>query len=90
MTKEEVKNYVEDIIDYHCDEFGLEREEVIETVMINIIFSYERNELTKEDLLKCADYLEYELDMDVIDADIEKRKAQREKRRLSKQRKKAN
>ena len=89
MTKEEIKNYVEDDIAYHCGEFDLPREVAIETVMINIICRYKNGNLSREDLVGCADYLGYTLDVDLIDQQVkqekinrEKRKEQRRKRRL--------
>ena len=81
MTKEEIKNYVEDDIAYHCGEFDLPREVAIETVMINIICRYKNGELSKEDLLSCADYLGYTLDVELIDQQAKQEKINREKRR---------
>ena len=67
MTKEEIKKYVEDQIEYHCDEFGLSREEVEETVMINIIGDYEKDEISKEDLIQCGEYLGFNFKIKPID-----------------------
>ena len=67
MTKEEIKEYVENDIQYHMDEFGLEREEVEGVVMDNIILRYIDNKISKEDMLQCADYLKYDLNLDIIE-----------------------
>ena len=78
MTKKEIKEYVENDIQNACDEGGLSREEVLETVLINIIYRYEIGLLTKEDLLQCGEYLGVELDMSAIDEQITKRKVKKE------------
>ena len=89
MTKEEIKQYVENDIEYHCGEFDLPREVAIEPVMINIVYRYKIGKLSREDLTACADYLGYTLNVDLIDQQIEqekidrlKRREQRRKRRL--------
>ena len=67
MNKSEIKKYVEDQIAYHCDEFGLVREEVVSVVLLNCIEYFHRGELSKEDLLACADYLNLVIDLDEIE-----------------------
>ena len=88
MTKEEIKKYVEEDFQYHKDEFGLEREDAMDTVIINLIYRYEINKLSREDLLQCGEYLGFTLDMAVIDEQIAKRKALKEKRKLQRKNKK--
>ena len=83
----DIKRFVEDQINYHCEEFGLTREEVTETVMLNCIEFYYADLLSKDDLLKCSDYLEYEVDIDTIEKEKavrQKRKEQRKARALKK------
>ena len=64
MEPNEIKNYIENQIAYHCDEFGLEREEVTEVVLLNCIEYFYRDELSEEDLLECAKYLAMEIDVE--------------------------
>ena len=77
MKKEEINNYVENIIDDLCNESGLTREEVLWDAAINCIEYFYRDNLSKEELINCAEYLGYELDID----EIEKEKAKRQKRK---------
>ena len=77
MKQEEIKNYIENQIAYHCDEFGLTREEATEVVLLNCVEFFYNDQLSKEDLLQCARYLEYEIGIDAI----EKEKAVRQKRK---------
>lgn len=87
MNKNEIKQLVEENIEFHCDEFGLEREEVIDVVLGNFIIDYENERISREDLLQCAEYLECEIDIDYIDKEIEIRRIQRAKRKAYKERK---
>lgn len=66
MKNEEIKKYVEDQIAYHCDEFGLIREEVEEVVLLNCIEYFYRDALSEKDLLKIAKYLNIEIDTELI------------------------
>lgn len=66
MNKKEIMNYVEDQIAYHCDEFGLVREEVEEVVLLNCVEYYYHDDLSLEDLIKCAEYLDYPLNVELI------------------------
>ena len=87
MNAKDIKKFVEDQINYHCEEFGLIREEVTETVVLNCIEFFYAEILSKDDLLKCAKYLEYEIDIDAIEKEKDvrqKRKAQRKARALKK------
>ena len=86
MTKEETKNYVEEMYDYHCSEFGITREEAEGVILPNLIYHYELGLIGREDLGKCAEYLGYDLDLDEVDKEIALRKERREKRRLQRQR----
>ena len=88
MTKEEIKNYIENIIEYNCSESDLEREDVLYSAILTAIYHYELKEISKEDLLQCADYLEFALDMEEIDKAIEKRRIAKEKRKARKEQKK--
>lgn len=87
MNNQEIKNYVENIINAQCEESGLIREEVTEVTLLNCIELFYRDELSKEDLIGCAKYLEYEIDVDAIEKEKsvrQKRKAQRKARALKK------
>ena len=84
MNEQEIKKYVEERIEYHCDEFGLKREEVLYTVLVNIVYEYEHEDISEEDLLKCADYLGFELDMEEIEKQISARKIAKQKREARK------
>lgn len=66
MTKEEIKNYVENDIDYNCQEYDLEREDVIGVVMYNIIYRYHEDQITVDDTIECANYLGFEIDKDKL------------------------
>ena len=81
MTKETIRSYVEDEIAYHIDESGWEREDVMEVAMLNMLYRYANDMLAKEDLLQCANYLGYELNMDLLDDGIEQHKARKERRK---------
>ena len=84
MKKEEINNYVENIIDALCNESGLTREEVLWDAAINCIEYFYRDNLSKEELINCAEYLGYELDIDEIEkkAKRQKRKEARKKRAI--------
>lgn len=71
MNKEEIKQYVEDHIEYHCSEFGLEREEVIDVVITNLVYSYYENDITESELVDCCEYLGYEVDLEQVRKDKE-------------------
>ena len=88
MTNEEIKKYVEEQLEYHMDEFNLSKEEVEESVMINIIHEYETGKLCREELLKCGEYLGYELDINAIDKAYAERMANRKRRQQSRNKKK--
>ena len=87
MKNQKIAQYVEDIISAQCEESGLIREEVTEVTLLNCIELFYRDELSKEDLVECAKYLEYEIDLDAIEKEKgvrQKRKAQRKARALKK------
>ena len=71
MNKEEIKQYVEDEIEFHCDEFGLQREEVIEVVITNLVYSYYESIINEDDLVKCCEYLGYKVDLEQVRKDKE-------------------
>ena len=81
MTKEEIKKLMEEEIEYHMFEFDLEREEVLDVAIYNMIDRYMRDELSKEDLTMCADYLDMELNFDEIERRKEANRIRREKRK---------
>lgn len=71
MNKEEIKEFVEGMIEYHCSEFGLEREEVIDVVITNIVYSYYESMITEQELVDCCEYLGYEVDLEQVRKDKE-------------------
>ena len=85
MNENEVKEYIEGLFEnlMHGDGGEFIREEVEDCVIGNIVFAYRYGEITRDDLLKCAEYLKVELDMDVID----KEKLRYEKRKVKRNRK---
>ena len=66
MTKEEIKNEAEGMVDFYQDEFDLEREDAIDTAMYNFVELYAREVISKEDLLAFADYFGYKIDEDAL------------------------
>ena len=70
---------VEEEIAYHMDEFGLEREDVLQVALENIIFRYDEGLISKEDLLQCADYLGFVFDMEKIEKTKQKRQCRKTK-----------
>ena len=85
MTKNEIKKYVEDQIEYHCEEFGLEREEVEEVVMKNIVIHFYNDEISGDDLVECGNYLGYEIDLEETTKDKNAYKKAKEKRKAYRQ-----
>ena len=81
MTEEEIKQYVEEIIENLCNEDDLVREEVIECSMLNCLEHYYEEKITREDIILCSKYLEYEIDIDWIDEVNQKRKKSRDYQR---------
>lgn len=85
MTKKEIKKYVEDQIEYHCEEFGLEREEVEDVVMKNIVIHFYNDEISGDDLVECGNYLGYQIDLKETTKDKEAYKKAKERRKAYKQ-----
>ena len=81
MTNKEIKEMCEQEIEYHMSEFDLEREEVLDVAIYNMIDRYMQGTLSREDLIKCGDYLGFELHMEVIDKRIEDNRKRRERRK---------
>ena len=84
MNYENIKDYVEDLIDSLMDESGLTRNECEEDALINCVYFYDHDEMSREDLLSAAEYLGYELDMTVIDETKVKHQKQRAYRHAQK------
>jgi hypothetical protein len=80
MTIKQIKEMCEKEIEYHMNEFDLEREEVLDTAILNMIDRYMQGKLTKEDLIKCGNYLGFNLNMTEIDKRIEENRKRRERR----------
>lgn len=88
MTKEQIKQMAEEMIENQMSESDLEREEVIEVSMFCFLDDYIYDKITKEDLLEFATYLCYPLDMEYVEALKAKRKKQAEYRARYKAKKK--
>ena len=85
MTKNEIKKYAEDQIEYHCEDFGLEREEVEEVVMKNIVIHFYNDEISGDDLVGCGNYLGYQIDLEETTKDKNAYKKAKEKRKAYRQ-----
>ena len=66
MNEVQIKEYVEGQIEYHCDEFGLQREEVIDIVMKNIVIQFFKDLIDEKDFVCCGNYLGYDIDLNKI------------------------
>lgn len=88
MTKEQIKQIAEEMIEAQIYESGLEREDVIETSMLCFLDDYIKDEIAKEDLLEFATYLCYPIDIEAVEALKSKRKKQAEYRARYKAKKK--
>ena len=66
MNKKEIKKYVEDDIAFHCDEFGLQREEAIDVAVTNNVYLFFDDLLSEKDLIQYCEYLNYDLDIDKV------------------------
>ncbi len=87
MNKKKIAQYVEDIISVQREESGLTREEVVDTTLFTCVEYFYRDELSMEDLIECAKYLEIEINIEAIENEKalrQKRKAQRKARALKK------
>lgn len=79
-----IKQCVEDDINDYLNSFPkATRKEAEQMILLMKTYVYIGNALSEEDLIKCADYLGYELDMDVIKE--EKRKFYEEHQELLKE-----
>lgn len=65
MTKKEIKEYLDEQVEFHCQEFGIEREAALEVVFQNNYFEYFEDFITLDDLAMCADYLGFNFDRDL-------------------------
>ena len=88
MNKNEIKEYVENEIEYHMNEFDLEREDTLDVVLINIIDRFINDEIDEQWLLDCSEYLGRELDINLIKRIKESRKKSKERRKARKELKK--
>ena len=70
MSDTQIKKYVAKDINYHKERFGGSLEEAEEWAMIMISFRYECGYLYRDEFIKCAKCLNYELDIDAIDKAI--------------------
>ena len=87
MTNEQIKNHVEGLIESLMEEGGLEREEVLDAALMNCLWQYDYDEISREDLVSMAKYLEADIDIDLIDevkASHQKQRAYRKAHMASK------
>ena len=82
MTKEQIKQMAEDMIEWQCFESGLSREEVIDPSAYSFCEWYFKDEITRQDLIDLTDYLDFPLNIEEVD----KMKERRVKRRLARKR----
>lgn len=87
MNQNEIENHIEGLIESLMEEGGLEREEVLDAALMNCLWQYDYDEISREDLVSMAKYLEADIDIDLIDevkASHQKQRAYRKARRASK------
>ena len=74
MTKEQIKQMVEDEFEAQMYELGhgCEREDVEEVVLLNMIANYQYRKIGRDDLLACAEYMGTKLDMVAVDKMVAK------------------
>ena len=84
MTKEEIKKEVQDMFEYHCDEFGLTREEAIEVVMINIVELYYNDVYSIKDTVEMLKELDCVVDTKALEEEKERRDHQKALRKARK------
>ena len=80
MIKKKIKQKIKDMIDVQMDESGLSEEEVLEPVMISLIYEFYDDQITLEDLMYGLDYLGYTYDEEVLIKNKKERKARKEKK----------
>ena len=87
MSQNEIENHVEELIESLMEEGGLEREEVLDAALMNCLWQYDYDEISREDLASMAKYLDADIDIDLIDevkASHQKQRAYRKAHRASK------
>ena len=62
MTREEIKNYIEEAFEWHMHESGLEREDLVEMVAVNAIYAYFYDEFELDDVIQILEELDWEID----------------------------
>ena len=69
MSKEKLINEIEGIIDNLIEEGGgdLQREELHKLALFNIVYGYDENKYSDEDLINAAEYLGFEVDINEIE-----------------------
>ena len=90
MTKKEIKEYVESIIEFEMTEADLPREDTYETVITNALWAYDYDKITKDDLMAISDYLDYGLDINKVDEIKSKHQKSRAYQRELRARKRAS
>ena len=90
MTKTEIIQYANDLIDSLCYEAECERDESIdELAMVNIVYEYTHDKMSKEDMLAFSEFFNYPLDMELVEEIHKKRQKEAEYRARYKAKKRA-
>jgi len=63
MTKEQIKEKAERMIEAQMDESGLEREEVLEVSALCFLEEYIHDDISEEELIALDDYLQVTIDL---------------------------
>ena len=84
MTKKEIKQMVNEMIEGQMEESGLTREEVMEPTMINLVYMYYDDKIELKDLCTALDYLGYTYYESELEKGKQERIARREKRHANK------
>ena len=85
MKKERIVEMLNESIAYHCDEFGLTKEEVTEPVFYGFLEQYVQDKIRLDDVLFVAEQLEIEVISDNLPRFKELKLQERAKRQLAKQ-----
>ena len=80
MTKEQIKEKAERMIEAQMDESGLEREEVLEVSALCFLEEYIHDDISEEELIALDDYLQVTIDLKEARSLKAKRKKQAEYR----------
>ncbi len=80
MTKKEIKQMVNDMIEGQMEESNLTREEVMEPTMLSLVYMYYDDKIELKDLCTALDYLGYTYDESELEKGKQERITRKEKR----------